>query len=256
MCTLDSKAKPEDATQLASSGGGNYGYAMTEMWLKPDTGQDIELGWQLGQLAWKWAHTLTAGELPGSTDEEGLAPGQRKTACLARLAATRHLARKCDELAASDALTAMENGAGMEEVAAAWGVSRQAAAKRWGHLLQGERVAVVISRRSRVHDDPADPRGRYGEVGGSGQYDSDRGDWFVGAAVRARARYAIIGVDGAMRRGYRIGSWAPSGAKWQFHGTALSPEEIEKLHEAGDIPLQIGDPCPTRAGGAYRPLWY
>jgi hypothetical protein len=224
--------------------------------MEPDIGQDTELGWQLGQLAWEWARTLTADELPASIDEEGITPGQRKTACLARLAATRHLTRKCDELAAADVLAAAENGASMEQVAAAWGVSRQAVAKRWGFLLQGERVAIVVSRRSRVHYDPADPRGRYGEVGGPDQYDSDRGDWLVGVAVRDRARHAIIGVDGAARRFYRIDSWEKSGAKWKFTGTALSPEEVEKLHETGDLPLQIGDPCPTRAGGAYRPLWF
>ena len=55
------------------------------------------------------------------------------------------------------------------EVAAAWGVSRQAAAKRWSHLLQGDRVAVVISRRARVHQDEADLRGSYGEAGGDQQ---------------------------------------------------------------------------------------
>ncbi len=67
----------------------------------------------------------------------------------------------------------------------------------------------------------------------------------------------IIGVDGTVRRIYRIDGWAPSGAKWQFDGTLLSPEEeVEKLYEAGDLPLRIGDPCPTRAGGAYRPLWF
>lgn len=226
------------------------------IWREPDHDQDSRLGWQLGQLAWEWARTLTAGEMPESIDQDDLAPGQRKTACLALLSATRHLTRKCDELATADVLAAMENGASMEEVAATWGISRQAAAKRWAYLVQGERVAAVISRRSRVHHDPADPRGSYGEVGGSGQYDSDRGDWGAGADVRARAQYAIIGVDGAVRRVYRIDGWAPSGAKWKFDGMLLPPEDVEELHEAGDLPVRIGDPCPTRAGGAYRPLWF
>jgi len=41
--------------------------------------------------------------------------------------------------------------------------------KRWSHLLQGDRVAVVISRRARVHQDEADLRGSYGEAGGDQQ---------------------------------------------------------------------------------------
>ena len=229
---------------------------MTKTWIKLDADQDFQLGGQLGQLAWEWARTLAAGELPASIDEEGLTPGLRKTACLARLAVTRHLAGKCDDLATADVLAATENGARIDDVAAAWGVSRQAAAKRWSYLLQGDQVAVVISRRSRVHYDQADPRGRYGEVGGTGQYDSDRGDWPVGSAVRDKARHAIIGVDGEARRAYQLDGWARSGAKWQFTGKALSPERVRELYDAGELPLRIGDPCPTRAGGAYRPLWF
>ena len=88
------------------------------------------------------------------------------------------------------------------------GITRQAAEKRWGYAQLGmKRVAGVISRRDRVHDDG---QGRsYGEVGGNSQYDSDRQEWPVGKVVRGLARYWIVAVDGTVQRVYTIdpGSW-------------------------------------------------
>lgn len=117
-------------------------------------------------------------------------------------------------------------------------------------------MAVVISRRDRVRQDEADPQRTYGEVGGSGQYDSDRGVWPAGADVRANARYAIVAVDSTVRRVYEIDGWAPRAGKWEFTaagGRELTVGEIETAYSAGDLPLRPGDDCPTRRGGAYRP---
>ncbi|MFF1482605.1 hypothetical protein ACFVYD_34525 [Streptomyces sp. NPDC058301] len=61
---------------------------------------------------------------------------------------------------------------------------------------------MVISRRDRVREYAGDPRVRVGEVGGDEQYDNDRGRWPVGKQVRAEAMYAIIAVDGTVRRVY------------------------------------------------------
>lgn len=123
-----------------------------------------------------------------------------------------------------------------------------------------EHVAVVISRRDRVR---ADEQGDvYGEVGGAGQYDSDRGVWAVGQRVREKARYAIVAVDGIVRRVYAIDpdGWHqdPSG-KWEFRAVddrECTAAEIRAAHAAGDLPFRPGDDCPTGGGGAYRPHWF
>ncbi|RPK55572.1 hypothetical protein EES42_41925 [Streptomyces sp. ADI95-17] len=65
---------------------------------------------------------------------------------LARLRALKHHAGYVDLLTEQDALFALDHGADIEKIAEALGVTRQAVAKRWGHLRQGENVAVAISR--------------------------------------------------------------------------------------------------------------
>jgi len=117
-------------------------------------------------------------------------------------------------------------------------------------LLQGGRVAVVISRRARVHRDEADPRGSYGETGGDQQYDSDRGDWPAGAAVREKARDAIVAGGGTVRRVCRPDpdTWTPSGTKRQFTGTALPHERVQEL--AGPGNSRCGSAIPARPSRA------
>jgi hypothetical protein len=118
----------------------------------------------------------------------------------------------------------------------------------------------VISRRDRVRTGQQGPD--YGEVGGTGQYDSDRGVWPVGKRVREMARYAVIAVDGTVRRVYRIdpdGWRQDSPGKWEFraiHDRECTAAEIGAAYAAGDLPLRPGAECPTRAGGAYRPHWF
>jgi len=120
-----------------------------------------------------------------------------------------------------------------------------------------KRYAGLVARRNCVYDDG---QGRlYGEVGGAAQYDSDRRKWRAGKEVRQLAEYWIVGVDGTVERVYRIapGSWRPAGpGYWEFRAVGdrkCTDAEIDAAYAAGDLPLRPGDPCPTRAGGAYRP---
>lgn len=115
---------------------------------------------------------------------------------------------------------------------------------------------MVISRRDRVRQDAADPGVTYGEVGGRRQYDADRGVWPIGMTVRAQARprYALVAVDGTVRRVNEIapGGRHKVGRKWEF--TAVGGRELR--HEEIKPAYGAGDECPTRVGGAYRPHWF
>lgn len=217
---------------------------------------------ELRELAWKHARRrlpFDAVEPPGGLKADGLSEGEMRAAYLAQLAVLTELAKGCEGLAPLMAAGAMARGADHQDLGDACGVTWQAARKRWGPLNRGDgRVAVVISRRNRVHHDPDDPRGSYGEVGGAGQYDSDRGGWPIGAEVREKATYAIVAVDGTVERVYRIdpAGWEQAGAKWCFTGALVAQEEIAAAYEAGSLPLRPGDSCPTRQGRAYRPHWF
>jgi hypothetical protein len=116
------------------------------------------------------------------------------------------------------------------------------------------RCVGVVARRNRVYDDG---QGRlYGEVGGPGQYDSDRMEWRVGRAVRQLAEYWIIGVDGPVRRVYRIdpSTWRQvSPGYWEFLAVGnreCSDAEIASGYAAGDLPFRPG--TPARPGQAAR----
>ena len=158
-------------------------------------------------------------------------------------------------------LKALRSDTAAGEIAAALGVTRQAVEKRRARARQGlKNVAIVVSRRNRVH---YGPDGAYGEVGGPGQYDADRGVYRIGEDVRELARYVIIAVDGTVRRVYQIDpdGWTDEGhpGYWEFHalgGGECTPAEIDAACAAGELPLRPGDDCPTRAGGAYRPYWF
>lgn len=212
---------------------------------------------ELGTLAWKFARIATGG----AAHDAGPGDDDIKNVHLARAAVLEILRRQTESSINDDVLTALRHGADAGEIAPALGITRQAVEKRWGYAQQGmDRVAVVISRRDRVR---ADKQGRsYGEVGGVGQYDSDRGVWPIGKRVRELARYGIVAVDGAVQRVYRID---PDGwhqvlpGKWEFSAVSsreCTAAEIDAACAAGDLPLRPGDDCPTRAGGAYRPHWF
>ncbi|WP_017558042.1 hypothetical protein [Nocardiopsis baichengensis] len=212
----------------------------------------------LRAIAWRWAPHSDAD----SPEEVGL--NDRKEAYLARLGGLKALAQACKEAADGDARAAVELGASAEELGAAWGITRQAAAYRWPFTVRrGDRVAVVISRADRIRAAPQDRRGVLGEVGGAEQYDIDRGAWQIGAEARREAEYAIVAAGGTVRRIYRVdpAQWEqdPTTGKWSFAAVGdrpLSEPEVEVAYASGRLPLRPGDPCPTLRGGAYRPLWF
>ena len=224
-----------------------------------------ELHSSLDDLAWAFARRaagLGPDDPPLSLCDEDLSDDQIKAARLARVAIYKHLEGLVASSVRLDVGQALEHGANWGEVAETLEVSRQAVAKRFGALRRGENVAVVISRRDRVREYPDDTRVRVGEVGGPEQYDSDRGEWLIGKKVRAEAKYAIVAVDGIVRRIYELD---PAGwhevepNRWEFTavgGRELDDEAITTAYTAGKLPLQPGDGCPTRAGGAYRPHWF
>jgi hypothetical protein len=176
-------------------------------------------------------------------------------AYLARAAVLTVLREQANASIDGDVAMAMERGATTEEIAAALGLTRQAVEKRWVHLRRARRrVAVVISRCARIYRNDDDVRRYYGEVGGPDQYDSDRGAWPIGKAIRELARYAIVAVDGTVQRIYRIdpARWEPALAgKWQFTAVGnreCAPEEIEAAYSAGDLPLRPWRQLPHMAG--------
>ncbi|MCX4885978.1 hypothetical protein [Streptomyces sp. NBC_00847] len=224
-----------------------------------------ELHSNLDDLAWSFARRaagLGPDDPPFSVYDQGLSDDQVKAARLARVAVYKHLEMLVGTSLRLDVGQALEHGASWDEVAEVLEVSRQAVAKRFGDLRRGENVAVVISRRDRVREYPDDARVRVGEVGGAEQYDSDRGIWPIGKKVRAEARYAIVAVDGTVRRIYELdpAGWREAEPnKWEFTAVRdreLDDKAIAAAYTAGELPLQPGDDCPTRVGGAYRPHWF
>lgn len=229
--------------------------------LSPAGGYLGELHSGLDQVAWSSGRRIWPGpgDPPASLYDQGVSRDQVRVGYLTLLRVLTDVLAHVQVQISTAAATALSAGASTGDVAAELGVTRQAVEKRWGQLTQGQRVAMVISRRDRVRQDDADPHRTYGEVGGLGQYDSDRGLWPVGEAVRAKARYAIVAVDSTVRRVYEIDQWAQRAGKWEFTavgGRELTAGEIAAAYRAGDLPLRPGDPCPTRRGGAYRPYWF
>lgn len=215
---------------------------MDEPETEPATAEQAELIRAVEQLAQDWIRRRNQA----TTDDSGASE-------LRLLAVLKQIDEACQAAAARAAVAALQQGADFEDLGQAWGFSWQAASKRWGHLARGEQVAVVISRRNRIHHDG------YGEVGGDDQYDADRGAWPVGEEVRRKARYAVIAVDGIVQRVYEItDGWEPDqhSPKWHFRGKLLDDPEIAAAHDAGDLPLTPGDSCPTQRGRAYRPHWF
>ncbi|MEU3706976.1 hypothetical protein AB0E82_32320 [Streptomyces anulatus] len=219
----------------------------------------------LDDLAWTFAKRaagLAPDDQPAAVDDAGLSDDGIRAARLARAAVFKQIEGLTASRIRLDVGQALEHSATLDDVAAALGVSRQAVAKRFGDLRRGERVVVVISRRDRVREYPADSRVRVGEVGGPQQYDSDRGVWPAGRRVRAEARHAVVAVDGVVRRIYALDpdGWREAEpGKWEFTavgGRELDAADIAAAYGAGELPLRPGDSCPTRAGGAYRPCWF
>ncbi|MEU4342156.1 hypothetical protein AB0H00_12970 [Nocardia sp. NPDC023852] len=158
---------------------------------------------------------------------------------------------------------AMICGAQIADVASAMGITRQGVQKRWGRRARGwMKAAVVIFRPDSSYEFVDDSGRSFGEVGVPDQYDSDRGWWLIGKEVRARARYAVVGVNGTVQRVYEIDadSWIRSeNGKWQFRAVddrPLTEEEIPAAYATGYLPLVPGNSCQTHPRAAYRPHWF
>lgn len=227
--------------------GGNYSCAMSKI--------EHDIDGKILHTAWDWGRTSNPDLNHLNRPEDATTEDEHRDAHLMRLTGLDLIRRRMSELLDHDVAAAREFGASTDDLSAALGVTRQAIAKRWP--TPGNRVAVVISRRHRVRQ--SDDGTQYGEVGGTGQYDADRGWFAVGAKVRDAAQYSIIAVDGIVDRTYEIDptSWITHDGKSQYsakHGRPMTAAEIDA---AGDsLPLRPGDKCGTRAGGSYRPNWF
>lgn len=116
------------------------------------------------------------------------------------------------------------------------------------------RTFPVIARsgRSYVEDDGR----RYGELSGSEQRQADAGYWRVGQAVRSDLEPMTVSVKGTVVRILEVLGWEQDpGGKWVADlGRTLTDDDLDR--EFPDYPYRLGDDCPTRAGGAYRPETY
>lgn len=112
---------------------------------------------------------------------------------------------------------------------------------------------AVISRRARSY---RQEDGRvYGEVTPDEQRQSDAGAWRANQAIRNDCLPLVIAVDGTVERIYEVNDWSPVGKKWEADlGAELSNQALDRDYP--DFPYRLGDDCPTRRGGAYRPEVY
>lgn len=118
---------------------------------------------------------------------------------------------------------------------------------------RSHRNIAVISRSGRAYrqDD-----GRvYGEVSPSEQRQADAGAWRANAAIRADRLPLTIAVGGTVHRIYEVHDWHPEGKKWVADlGAELTNADLDRDYP--DFPYRLGNDCPTRQGGAYRPETY
>ncbi|MDN6148847.1 MAG: hypothetical protein L0I94_08420 [Yaniella sp.] len=115
------------------------------------------------------------------------------------------------------------------------------------------RAVAVISRSGRAY---RQEDGRvYGEVDSANQRQSDAGPWPANVAIRRDCLPITIAVGGQVRRVYEVHDWYRNGKKWSANlGREINNEILDRVYP--DFPYRIGDDCPTRRGGAYRPEYY
>lgn len=64
-----------------------------------------------------------------------------------------------------------------------------------------------------------------------------------------------VAVAGEVKRIYEVLEWVPDGAKWRaVLGGTLTSDQLDANYPG--YPYRVGDSCPTRRGGAYRPENY
>lgn len=116
------------------------------------------------------------------------------------------------------------------------------------------RNIAVISRSGRAFQQED---GRvYGEVSPEEQRQADAGSWKSNPGIRNDCLPLTIAVGGTVRRIYEVFSWEPDGGKkWVADlGKELSNADLDRDYP--EFPYRIGDDCPTRKGGAWRPETY
>ena len=117
----------------------------------------------------------------------------------------------------------------------------------------GQRAIAVISRSGRTYRQ--DDGRTYGEVTPPKQKQADAGAWRVNARVREHCEPLTVAVAGTVKRIYEVHAWKPHGAKWTADlGDEMTNEDLDRNYP--DYPYRLGDDCPTRQGGAYRPEFY
>lgn len=118
---------------------------------------------------------------------------------------------------------------------------------------RSKRNIAVISRSGRTYKQE---NGRlYGEVTPEEQRQADAGAWRANSAIRADRLPLTIAVGGTVRRIYEVFDWNSDGKKWTADlGAELSNADLDR--DFPDFPYRLGDDCPTRMGGAYRPETY
>lgn len=118
---------------------------------------------------------------------------------------------------------------------------------------RSHRNIAVISRSGRAYQQPD---GRiYGEVSPAEQRQADAGSWRANAAIRADLLPLTVAVGGTVQRIYEVNDWHRDGKKWVADlGSELTNADLDSNYP--DFPYRVGDDCPTRGGGAYRPETY
>ena len=116
-----------------------------------------------------------------------------------------------------------------------------------------QRTFAVISRSGKAYT--ASDGTEYGEVSAAQQRRSDAGVWRAGKAVRDELLPMTVAVGGIVKRIYEVNGWHQVDSKWEAElGPMLSNDELDANYP--DYPYRLGDSCPTRIGGAYRPESY
>ncbi len=182
--------------------------------------------------------------------------GQAREFHLALLRVHSVLAKEIDAAMSESAAAALENTAGLGDLASVTGLDRAAASRRWGSLAEvGNRIALVISQ-------PWPDGGIVGPAGAAG-YEHDRRWWPVGSASRRSAEHAIVVVDRTVRRVYAIDpeGWRAddSGTRWEFTAIGAAPlpsTRVDDAYERGRIPVRVGDHYPARLDRGCVPCYF
>ncbi|MEV0292895.1 hypothetical protein [Nocardia sp. NPDC050710] len=167
------------------------------------------------------------------------------------------LASEIDAGMSEAAAAALDNTAGLGDVASVTGLDRAHAYERWGALTTiGERIALIISQ-------PWPDAGPSALRTPEALYERDRRWWRVNSAARRNAHYAIVVVDRLVQRIYAIDpdGWQPdsTGTRWEFRtleSAPLSQIHVDRAYEKGHLPVRLGDLYPARLDRGCVPCYF